>query len=101
MELVIKVLLLLLLLSSVVFSQSAKKPESWQIVGQVNGDRIEFKCTEGCLWSLNSVTCSQVDQCRWTLDESGISTQADSFDYELELEKGRQDYQRRQSSPNE
>ena len=88
--------LLLLLTSAIALSQSAGPAPEWKIVAQVNGDRVEFKCVEGCLWTLTAVGCADIDQCRWTLDQSGILASADPFDYETELEKGRQEHQRRQ-----
>lgn len=89
------IMLMLLLASSSVLSQSGNQPPEWKIVAQVSGDRIEFKCIEGCTWTLNSMTCGELEQCRWTLDQTGILAYAKPFDYEAELEKGRQEYEKR------
>ena len=86
---------ILLLASSSVVSQSVGEPPKWKIVAQVNENRIEFKCVEGCLWTLNAVECSNVDECRWTLDQSGVLADAARFNFEAELEKGRDEYKRR------
>ena len=86
---------ILLLASSSVVSQSAGEPTEWKIVAQVSENRIEFKCVEGCLWTLNAVECANVDECRWTLDQSGVLADATPFDFEAELEKGREGYKRR------
>lgn len=93
------ILLALLLTSSSVLSQSGSQPPEWKIVAQISGDRIEFKCTEGCMWTLTSVTCGELEQCRLTLDQSGILAYAEPFDYEAELEKGRQEYERQRQEP--
>ena len=90
-------LLVLLFSSSSVLSQSGGQPTEWKIVAQINGDRIEFKCIEGCMWTLTSVTCVEPEQCRMTLDQSGIMGYAEPFDYEADLEKGREEYERRLS----
>lgn len=85
----------LLLTSSSVVSQPAGEPPEWKIVAQVNENRIEFKCVEGCLWTLNAVECANVDECRWTLDQSGVLVDATPFNFEAELRKGREEYERR------
>ena len=95
---VLAILFVFLLVSSSVLSQSETRTPEWTIVTQLNGDRIELKCIDGCSWKLNSVTCGHLEQCRFTLDEGGVRGYAEPFDYEAELEKGRKEYeeQRRQ-----
>jgi len=73
-------------------SASGRVPASsplWTVVGQVNGNRIEFKCVDGCIFSFLSVTCLDLADCRWTLDEGGISGYAKPFDVKKEVEQVR------------
>ena len=85
----------LLLTSSVGLSQSTEPLPKWKFVAQINNDRIEFKCIEGCAWRLIAVGCAEFDECRWTLDQNGLMAHAEPFDFDSELEKGREEYQRR------
>ena len=98
MRLMITMVFLMLAVSSSSLGQSPKQPEAWRIIGQVNGNRVEFKCLEGCYWNLNSVSCIDIAECRWTVDQSGLLAHAEPFDYELELERGRLEYKRRQEA---
>ncbi len=98
MKLMITMLFLMLTVSSSSLGQSPKQPEAWRIIGQVNGNRVEFMCLDGCNWRLNSVNCIDIAECRWTLDQGGLLAYAEPFDYELELERGRLEYKRRQEA---
>ena len=92
MKKIVSAVLFSLIASSTTLGQSPPNPPTWRIAGQVNGNRIEFKCLEGCDFLFVGVGCNDFANCSWTLDQSGIGTPGEPFD----IPKGREEAQERQ-----
>lgn len=80
-------ILLLVTASSMTLGQQPANWPEWKIVGQINGNNVEFKCIEGCMYTHVNVGCRELANCRWTLDQSGITTYAEPFDMKKEIEE--------------
>ena len=87
MKQIISAVLFSLIASSTTLGQSPPNPPIWRVVGQVNGNRIEFKCLEGCNFLFVGVGCNDLANCRWTLDQSGIGSRGEPFNIVKEREK--------------
>lgn len=79
-------LLMTVIAASVAGGQTQPTVPEWKIVGQINGNNIEFKCIEGCAYTYISAGCRDLTDCRWTLDQAGIMTSGDPFDMQKEIE---------------
>ena len=87
MKKIISAVLFSLIASSTTLGQSPPEPPIWRVAGQVNGNRIEFKCLEGCNFLFVGVVCNDFANCSWRLDQSGIGSIAAPFDMAKEREK--------------
>jgi len=80
-------ILLTVIGASVAGGQAQQSKTEWKIVGQINGNNVEFKCIEGCMYTHVSTGCPDLTNCRWTLDQSGIASNAKPFNMQKEIEE--------------